>query len=204
MRVYDMEQRSPEWHAIRKGVITGTRVKEVFASNNLKLVDKLIGEKYSDADEDMISSAAIQRGIDLEPHARREYERYTGLEVDDLGFVLHADRDWHGHSPDGMVKVNSKHVIGIEIKCPNTSTHVRYIRMNKLPAEYRHQVYNMFLVNPDIERVDFISYDNRFTIKPIHIIPIHRADVQVELDEIDAGLVAFMDKMNKYEQLVTF
>lgn len=204
MRIYDMEQRSDEWFAIRRGVITGTRVKEVFKSNNLPLVDKMIGEMYSDEKEEQINSASIQRGVDLEPHAIKEFERYTGHKVDQVGFCLHPERDWLGLSPDGLVSVDGKYKIGVEIKCPNTSTHVRYIRTNRIPSEYKFQLMDYFLVNPDCEKVAFVSYDNRFEIKPIHILWLNREDYATELAEIDAGLCKFKEKFDQYREQVTF
>ena len=37
-----IDQRSKEWHQLRKGSIGGTRVKSAFAKNNLPLIDELI------------------------------------------------------------------------------------------------------------------------------------------------------------------
>ena len=58
--VKDLEQRTDEWRAIRKGSIGGTRVKSVFAKNNLPLIDELIAERHSDTiEENFVKSSFL-------------------------------------------------------------------------------------------------------------------------------------------------
>lgn len=55
---------------------------------------------------------AMRRGHELEPHARAEHERQSGLEVDPAGFVLTDDHVF-GASADGLIEPDS----GAEYKC---------------------------------------------------------------------------------------
>jgi putative phage-type endonuclease len=207
MRIHKVIQGTDAWKRIRLGKITGTRIKNIAKADNLSVVDELIAETISDEiEEDGFINEAMQRGIDYEPLARSEYEKRMNVKVEEFGFLQHSEHDWLGLSPDGLIKSeNGKYEKGIEIKCPSTATHVRYIRMNSLPNEYKYQVYNYFLVCQDIQTVDFISYDTRFGIKPMHIITIKRDDIQAELTATNIMILKFWnEKFKKYYEQVTF
>lgn len=199
-----INQGEQAWLKAKLGVITGTRIKKVLSTTNMKLLDELCGERGSQTIEDSFSSDAMERGKELEPYAIKAYEKKTGNKVAGIGFGLHDLYDWWGISPDGFVYKNRKRRIGIEIKCPNTSTHFGYIRQNKIPAEYRPQVLNYFMCEKDCEEVHFITFDPRYEPKPIHIIIITRESVIDELVELEKELVKFWDKVIKEEQKVLF
>jgi putative phage-type endonuclease len=198
--VKELQQRSPEWHKIRKGSIGGTRVKTAFAKNNLPLVDELIAERHSDTIEESYVNDAMQRGIDLEPVAIAEFEERTELKVDTFGLATNDKFNGCHLSPDGLILDDyNVAVSGIEVKCPSTKKHVEYIRTNKVPAEYKFQVYHYFAICETVEIMYFVSFDPRFEIKPLHIVTLHRDDIQKELEEYESGLIKFIDKLKKYE-----
>lgn len=206
MIIVDIEQGSPEWHKVRLGKVTGTRIKDVMKADNLDLVDKIIAEIITDQSEPNFVNAAMQWGIDNEPKAREAYEAHTGHKVDQYGFIIHKQYDWLGMSPDGLIKLNQEdngYKKAIEIKCPNTSTHVKYIRQGNIPNEYKYQVQSLFLINPVLESLDFISYDPRFTLKPLHIVTITRDELVEQLATLEPALVKFWDKTMKYYQQIT-
>lgn len=205
MRIYrELEQGSDEWKKVRLGKITGTRTKKVKQANNLGLVDELIAEIITEQVEEFYVNEKMQRGTDTEPIARKEYEELTGLIVEQVGFLLSDKYNWLGFSPDGLINENGIYRKGVEIKCPDTDTHVRYIRQNTLPNEYKDQIHTAFIVNEDMVEMDFVSYDNRFLIKPIHIINIRREEIKEELEETEKALVKFWTKFQKYYNQITF
>lgn len=204
MKTHNIEQGTDEWKRLRLGMITGTRVKEAMAADNLKLVDTLIAERVSrEIEEDGYVNAAMQRGIDYEPIARQEYEKKIGQKVDQFGFITSDKYTWLGYSPDGLYKGHNG-AYGLEIKCPSTASHVRYIRMNCMPNEYKYQIYTAFLVCEEMKELDFVSFDTRFHLKPMHIITIRREDIAEELATTEAALVKFWAKFEKYNEQVTF
>jgi hypothetical protein len=205
MKTYrELEQGSLEWLQLRLGKVTGTRLKKLMSKDNLGLIDELIAEMVSEQVEDTPISQSMQRGSDLEPIARKAYEDFTGHKVEVFGFLQSDKYEWFGLSPDGLINENGVYRKGIEIKCPDTDTHVRYIRQDTLPVEYKHQVYSYFIVNEDHIEHDFVSFDNRFTIKPIHIVNIRREDIKEELNEIEIEMKKFWTKFQKYYNQVTF
>jgi putative phage-type endonuclease len=195
MKVFDMLQRSDEWFAIRRSKITGSKAKALMSSKWLSLVDSIIAEKFGEIEtEDGYTNAAIQRGIDYEPHVINLYETETFQQVSQVGFCLSDDFDFVGLSPDGWVGHNG----AIEIKCPNTATHLTYIRQDKIPSDYQYQVMWYFIVNPDLDWLDFVSFDDRFTPEPLWIKRIHR-DELTGYDEVIKKLKAFEKQLKDFE-----
>jgi putative phage-type endonuclease len=205
MKIFrDIEQGSPEWLKLRLGKVTGTRLKKLMAANNLDLVDCLISEMITEQSKEEKTSAAMQRGTEMEPLARKAYEDFAECKVEEIGFIQSDKYDWFGMSPDGLIKENGKYLKCIEIKCPDSDTHTGYIRQGTLPSDYKYQVYASFLINEDQIEHDFISYDNRFKIKPIHIVNTRREDIKEELAECEKAMEKFWKKFQKYYNLITF
>lgn len=205
MKIYnDLEQGSLEWLKLRLGKVTGSRLKELLASDNLKLIDKLTAELITEEIKETRPSESMQRGTDMEPIARKYYEAYTGSLVEQVGFMVSEKYDWFGVSPDGLIKKGGIYKKGVEIKCPDTETHVRYIRMGGVPSEHRPQVLSYFIVNPNHEEHDFVSFDNRFKIRPIYIATVTRDSIKEEIEKTEEAMVKFWIKFQKYYNEITF
>jgi putative phage-type endonuclease len=200
IKFHQVEQRSEEWRELRLGKITGTRLKAVLAKNNLPLIDELIAEKLTEQVEEVYVNEAMQRGIDMEPIGFEAYTAETNQEVHEIGFVTNSDYGHCGLSPDGFIGSNG----AIELKCPSSKVHIEYVRTNKVPAKYRPQVLMYLIMCPDLEWVDFVSFDPRVTIKPINIVRTNRADILDELETVKAELDKFCEKLDKYFDLITF
>jgi len=207
MIIHDVEQGSVEWFDLRIAKVTGTSLKNVFGSDNLSLIDRLIAESETkeSSEDDMYVSDDMQRGIDLEPVARREYERYTKAKVTQVGFLQHDGLfPWFGLSSDGLVYKKNKLVGAVEIKCPTTKVHVKRIRQNQLPNDYKHQAKAHFIVSDEIQWVDFISYDPRFLKKPLFIHRTNRADIAEEIEEMKLKMTEFETKYYRIRDEIVF
>ena len=206
MIVYkEMEQRSDEWFKLRLATITGTRLKDVFKSNNLPLIDELLAEELTGLTPPPIYvNDAMQRGIDLEPVAMALYQELNFAIVSLPAFVLNTEIDFLGFSPDGLViGKDDKYVGGVEIKCPSSKKHIEYIRTNKIPNEYKYQILSYFINCEDLEYVDFISYDDRCTFKPMHILRVTREEYSDSIAETIEGINKFNEKRAKYFKQIT-
>lgn len=202
MKLHNLQQRSQEWHDIRKGSIGGTRAKYVTKSNNLTLCDELIAERHSDYIEETFINDAMQRGIDLEPIALQEFSANQEVTVTPGGFVTNEKFPNCHLSPDALMMDNGQPIAGVEVKCPSTKKHVEYIRSGKLPAEYKYQVFHYFTLCESVETMYFVSFDPRFKPRPLHILPVTREEVQEELNKYQAELSKFIAKVNKYESQI--
>lgn len=100
-------------------------------------------------------TAPMDRGTELEPLARIEFENITGKIVEEVGFCKDPDiSPMVGVSPDGLVD-NRQGII--EIKCPLPQTHIGYLRKGTLPTEYKAQVHGVMAITGANEAW-FISY----------------------------------------------
>jgi exodeoxyribonuclease (lambda-induced) len=191
----DLVQGSSEWLEARKGKITGTRLRDVLKTDNLPAIYEMIGELGSDEIEETFVNKAMARGVECEPIARDMYQVITGNVIEEVGFCISIDNDYLALSPDGFTP---DRVGAIEIKSPSTAVHVKYILGDRVPTEYMPQVMTYFLVNTDLEWLDFISFDDRYQPKPIWIKRITREELKEELEVATERLNKFVTKFKKY------
>ena len=157
-------QRTSEWYHDRCGCLTASAVSALYDMKRdgspkqayFDLLDRLIAERVTGDVLPNFTSAAMQWGIDHEDEARVTYEAETGACTDLVGFVKHPDIEWLGASPDGLVDDDGL----VEIKCPNTVTHLKRIRAGVVPEEYKPQML-LQLVVTGRKWCDFVDYDPR-------------------------------------------
>jgi hypothetical protein len=96
-----------------------------------------------------------------EPMARIAYEVQADTMVEPVGFVCHPTMDRAGASPDGLIGFDGETVAGlVEIKCPNSSTHIGYILADEVPADYQPQMLWQMACT-GAPWCDFVSFDPR-------------------------------------------
>lgn len=201
MIIFNCEQQSEAWHQARLGRVTGTKFKNLMSKANTasyqNLITDIACEIITGRAEETFSNAAMERGIEMEPVARTEYESIFGVEVKQVGFIIpdedHPYHDWIGISPDGLVDEGM-----IEIKCPNQSTHFEYIEDNKLPAEYRYQVQGQLFVT-GLKYCDFMSFAEG--MKPFIIRVYPDLELFKEFDmKLSILITKVKEKIEKYNQ----
>ncbi|KKL09016.1 hypothetical protein LCGC14_2570060 [marine sediment metagenome] len=125
MIIHEMEQRSPEWFAVRLGKITGTSFTTMANGRPATietLCEKTAAERITGvSSENGFINEAMERGIELEAQALALYSTENFGDVKTVGFV-ELD-EFIGCSPDGLVGDDG----GVEIKCPEQHTHLRYM-----------------------------------------------------------------------------
>lgn len=200
MKILNLQQRSQEWFEARLGVITGSRAKNIFRSNNLSFIDELIAERMTQQQEESFTSKAMEHGILFEPEALKTYNERHNANAEEVGFCVHDNYYWLAVSPDALIFDNVDAVGAVEIKCPSSKKHVEYIRQNKIPNEYKHQVFHYFIVIETLQYLDFVSYDPRNREKDLHVVRVTREEIKQELEETFAQYMKFFAKLNKYEK----
>lgn len=198
-----IEQGSPEWFALRAGKVTASRVADVMAKTTTaayqNYMTDLIAERLTGAKTESFTNAAMQWGVDHEAQARVEYEVKTGSLVEQIAFVDHPTIQMFGCSPDGYVGEDGL----IEIKCPNTSTHIDYIRQDKAPAKYVNQMQCQMAVTGR-KWCDFVSFDPRLPDGlQLFIVRLERDDeyiskmesvVQEFLNEVTSAVIGLKER----------
>lgn len=200
MKILDLQQRSQEWFEARLGVITGSRAKNIFRSNNLSFIDELIAERMTQQQEESFTSKAMEHGILFEPEALKSYNEHTKNSAQEVGFCVHDKYDWLAISPDALIFRDNIAVGAVEIKCPSSKKHIEYIRQNKIPNEYKHQIFHYFIVIDTLQYLDFVSYDPRNREKDLHVVRVTREEIKEQLEETFAQYMKFFAKLNKYEK----
>lgn len=158
-----MEQGTPEWFQARLGKVTASRVVDLvattktgYAASRANYMAQLVVERITGKVEESYTNAAMAWGTEHEPMARAEYEIQRGVIVNEIGFVDHPTIANAGASPDGLVGDKGL----IEIKCPNTATHIETLLTRVIPHKYLCQMYWQ-LACTGREWCDFVSYDPR-------------------------------------------
>lgn len=156
-------QGSPEWLALRCGKVTASRVADVVAktksgpaASRANYMAELIAERLTGEPAEKFTNSAMQWGTDKEPEARSSYEFYRNVIVKEIAFVHHPKIDASGASPDGLVDEDGL----VEIKCPNTATHLETLLGQMVPSKYVNQM-QWQMACTGRKWCDFVSYDPR-------------------------------------------
>jgi putative phage-type endonuclease len=203
-----VQQGTPEWHQLRLGKVTASRVADILAktktgpsaSRNNYLIELAL-QRVTKTIEESYTNSAMEWGTQTEPQARVAYEVKTNNFVDQVAFIDHPSIVGFGCSPDGLI--TGKNAL-IEIKCPNSATHWSYIKDNKPPQKYFIQMQAQMAVT-GAEWCDFVSFDPRMPERSqLLIVTIPRdaefiAEMEEEikkfLSEVEAE-VNLMEKRN--------
>jgi len=190
-------QGTPEWHQARLGKVTASRVADVIArtqkgygAGRTNYAAQLVCERLTGNPTETFSNAAMQWGTDQEPAAREAYEFAKGVWVDQVGFVDHPRISMTGASPDGLVGADGM----LEIKAPNTATHLETLLSRKVPGRYQTQMAWQ-LACTGRQYCDFVSFDPRL---PEHlrlfVSRYERDDALIE--SLESEVVAFLAEVD--------
>jgi putative phage-type endonuclease len=139
-----IEQGSLEWRAQRCGKVTASRVSDIIArtqkgygASRATYMGEIVAEMLTGVpSEGGFISAAMMHGTNTEPQARAAVEFVHDITVQVAGFVDHPTIPQSGASPDGFIGDGGL----LEIKCPQTGTHIETLRGGKAPARYLTQI----------------------------------------------------------------
>jgi len=193
-------QGTDEWFAQRLGKVTASRVADVMAktksgpsASRKNYMMQLLCERLTGSRGEGFSSAAMQRGTDLEPVARAAYEIYTGVSVDEAEFTLHPNYTGIGASPDGLIGVDGL----LEIKCPNTAQHVACLRSGEPDSKYWWQIQTQLFCT-DRAWCDFVSFDDRLP-EPLQIFIARVERDDQAISELLDECLEFLGELEKLE-----
>jgi putative phage-type endonuclease len=187
-----MEQRSTEWYAARCGSLGASQLNEALATTkngwgasreNLK--NRIIAERLTGSPTETFQNAAMIWGVETEDQARKAYESETGTFVEEMGIAFHPDLKHTHASPDGLVGEDGL----IEIKCPNTTTHIETLKSEKVPAKYMNQMLWQMRCT-DRAWCDYVSFDPR--------LPAHLQLFVKRVERDDAAIAELEAKVGEF------
>lgn len=201
MRICVYEQGTEGWLRDRLGCPSGSSFAKLITATGKPstsaegYINQLIAERLmNNMASEIKVTEWMQRGTELEPEARSFYEFASGNDVDEIGFCKHDVLEC-GVSPDGLIGDNGL----LEIKCPAPSTHVGYLRGNKLPSTYKQQVMGQLWIT-EREWCDFVSYHPDM---PALIVRVERDEEYISLlaAEVEKACEAIQTQYEKLKEL---
>lgn len=192
-------QRSEGWYAARCGNATASRAGDMLARGRYGLPSALragylrqvVCEQLTGIPEvRTFQSGAMRRGAQREPAARLAYAAATDQVVETSGFLMH-DTLRAGCSLDGHVGAFEGVV---EIKCPNTLTHLRYLTTRRIPARVRAQMTHHLWIT-GARWCDFVSFDDRLPLRA-QLVVVRLARRDVDVDGYGRAVEAFLAEVD--------
>jgi putative phage-type endonuclease len=199
-----IEQRSDLWFQARIGKVTASRVADVLAKTKTgysatrdNYMAQLVCERLTGQKGESFTNAAMQWGTETEPLARISYEVSRNVLVDEVGFVPHPTIEMAGASPDGLVGDDGL----LEIKCPNTATHIETLLSQTVPGKYNTQM-QFQMACTGRSWCDFVSFDNRLPAElQLFVKRVPRDNMYIRLMEEE--IIKFLNELDiKIAQLM--
>jgi putative phage-type endonuclease len=182
-----IEQGSEMWHLQRLGKVTASRVADVLSkgksgesASRKNYRTELVVQRLTGVPGESFTNAAMEWGTQTEPLARIAYETEMGVFVDQVAFIEHPTIANFGCSPDGLIGDGL-----IEIKCPNSSTHIEYLTDDKPPAKYIPQMQCQMAVM-GAKWCDFVSFDPRLPNDlQLFVVRLERDEEYIKAMEVE-------------------
>lgn len=202
-----MQQGTDAWHLARLGRVTASRIADVLATiksgeaaARANYRAELVAERLTGKRQESYSNAAMQWGTETEPLARVWYESEVGVVVQETGFVEHPTIAMSGASPDGLVADSGL----VEIKCPNTQTHIETMLAKRVPPRYTPQIHWQMACTGR-EWCDFVSFDPRLPEQTQIFIKRVERDEKYIKDTLEPEVIRFLEEVEKtVEQLLNW
>ena len=197
----DVTQRSEAWIEERLGSVGASEIYDAVAKQKSgkyyakreDLLYKKLAEKITGPSTNYVSPA-MRHGIETEGAARTAYELHTGFNVSEVGIFKHNRISGTHASPDGIIAGTS---IGLELKCPNSSTHLRTLLTGEVQENYVYQC-QWQMACAGLDAVDFASFDPRFPVSAqLYIQRITRDSALIE--EIEREIEIFLAELAQLE-----
>jgi predicted phage-related endonuclease len=154
------------WRQQRLGKATASRIGDViaqakngtFKTSRANYAAELVAERLTGVPYESYQNAAMRWGIETQAEAEAAYcfYRNTSIEHVEGGFINHPQISMSGASPDALVG----RVGLLEIKCPNTATHIATLRGAAIDTDYVAQM-QWQMACTGRAWCDWVSYDPR-------------------------------------------
>jgi hypothetical protein len=135
----ELLQGTEAWRMARCGSLGASEVHEALArtksgwgASRANIRARMIAERLTGIPQESYTNSAMQWGIDHEADARRAYAFFRDAEVAEVGLIRHPTIVWTHASPDGLIGDDG----GLELKCPNTATHIETLTSKSFGGKY--------------------------------------------------------------------
>lgn len=139
LKIPKIEQRTPEWYEVRKGIITASEFAQALGKAKFGTQKEFFQKKSGHEEEKAFNASAppLKWGTMFEQVACDIYAMRTSQRVHEFGLLKHPSISFFGASPDGI----TNNGIMVEIKCP----YQRKIT-GEVPLQYYYQIQGQLSV----------------------------------------------------------
>lgn len=192
-----IQQGTPEWHQQRLGKATASKMADIVArtksgwgASRASYAAQLVAERLTSNPTEGFTNGAMAWGCEQEPEARRAYAFYADVNVEECAFIDHPTVAMAGASPDGLVGDDGL----VEIKCPNTSTHIATLLGQTIPDKYRLQMLWQMACTGRAW-CDFASFDPRLP-EPMRLFVKRLERDDAAIAELEAQVATFLTEVD--------
>lgn len=158
-----IEQGTPEWHTLRCGKVTASRVADIMrktksgvSASRQRYLGELVAERLTGVPHQGFKSPDMEWGNANEDNARQFYAFMNDVELETIAFVPHPTIEFAGASPDRLVGNDGL----LEIKAPAIHTHIETLLTGVIEPDYQKQM-TWQLACTGRQWVDYCSYEPR-------------------------------------------
>jgi YqaJ-like viral recombinase domain len=188
LEIFDCEQGSSEWYAVRLGMPTASEFACLLMSGRgggesktrRTYLYKLAGERITGEPMESYSNKYMERGKKYEPEARDYYTLITDRPVRRVGFIKNAQK---GCSPDGLIETHGM----LEVKTEAPHLLIDTIENETVEKDHYAQLQgNLWVAERDW--IDLLTY---YPKMPASLRRVYRDDSYIKT------LEAAVDKFNE-------
>lgn len=193
-----INQGSIEWMNARLGNCNASKVANIMAKTKTGVSEKrkrylteIVAERLTGQPTDVFVTSAMQRGIDLEPQARKIVAKtMNDFEVIEAGYYKHPTIERAGASPDGLI---GKFGL-LEIKCMGTYNHTKFLIDGKIPPEHKWQMQMQMACLPERMFCIYVAYNPDFPVKhQLGVQKVHRDNQKIK--ELETEIISFLSEV---------
>ena len=191
-------QGSIEWHQARLAKVTASRIGDVMAKTKTgaserrkRYMMELVSERLTGQSIDVPVTAAMQRGIDLEPEARMIVTKtMKDFKVTEASIYEHPTIKNASSSPDGLI---GKFGL-LEVKCQGQLNHTKFLATQKIPKDHELQMLWQQACQPERMFSLYVVYNPSFPVKlQLGVQKIHRDNKRIK--ELEDEVIMFLDEV---------
>lgn len=193
-----IEQGTPEWHALRCGKVTASRVADIMrttksgvSASRQRYLGELVAERLTGQPTATFKSAEMEWGNATEEEARHAYAFYTGKPLEAVAFVDHPTIKMSGASPDRLVGADGL----LEIKCPATHTHIAYLLGDSIDADYLTQM-QWQMACTGRKWCSWVTYDPRLP-EEMRMGSHHILRDESRIAELESAVIKFLGEVDQ-------
>lgn len=197
-------QQTPEWFQARLGKLTASNMLAAMHitkdgsdyADRASLKLQILAERFTGQAVDHFVNNAMRHGNEQEP-VIKDILKQLGLPIEEIGFFEHHAILSFGASPDGLIEKEGL----IEIKCPTSQTHLKWMMAGVVPEEHKPQMLAQIACTRR-QWCDFISFDPRVTNPKLRIFKRRYTPMEAEIRSVEKAAVKFLQEVSALEQLL--